>query len=223
MTTEINLKSIIASMLRRSIWLIMVPVVCASLMFAVLSFENSTYTAKVEFMSKNLTTKVDYNNSTLQNAKKAEIDNYSKMLTSDLTLRRVAQKLTTKYGSYATISDIRSMITISVPDGTSVMVVSVTGESPKLVENICDSLADIFIPIVEESYQSQNILQCLSNEYTPVENKPDMVKPAIIAALVGFVAAFAVCFVIAYNDKTISTAEEAKKLMDIPVIGVVPR
>ena len=54
-------------------------------------------------------------------------------------------------------------------------------------------------------------------------NKPYLVKTAIVAAEIGFIAAFVFCFFLAYNDKTVRTAEEAKKLLEIPVIGVVPR
>ena len=209
-------------MLKRCIWILMVPLLCASLAFAMLSFENSTYTAKVDYLSKNHTKMYDYNTSALQNAKIKEIDNYYKILTSDVTLTRVSQQLSTKYGLSASASDIRSMITMTVPEGTSVMSVSVTAKSPYLAERICKSLSDLLVPIVEESYERENILECLSREFKAVENKPNILKPVIVAAAIGFIGAFAVCFFLAYNDKTVRTAEEAKKLLEIPVIGIIP-
>ena len=222
MNNEVNLKSLVASMLKRGIWLIMVPLICASLMFAFLSFENSTYTAKVDFLSKNNSKNVDYNTSALQNAKIKEIDNYIKILTSDVALTRVSQQLSTKYGLSASVSEIRSMITTTVPEGTSVMSISVTSNSPYMAESICKSLSDIFIPIIEESYEKEDILECLSREFKSVENKPDIIKPTVIAAAIGFLVTFSICIFLAYNDKTVRTAEEARKLLEIPVIGVIP-
>ncbi len=223
MNNEINIKSLVMSIFKHAVWLIMVPLVCASVMFAVLSFQGSTYTASVDFLSKNNTTKYDYNISSLQQAKKTEIDNYSKILTSDQVLSRVSQQLATKHGMAVSISEIRSMITISVPEGTSVMAVTVTDDSTEIPEKVCQSLSEIFVPMVEESYEKENILECLSKEFIAKEKKPDLIKPSIVAAGIGFVLSFAVCFFIAYNDKTVRTAEEAKKLLEIPVIGIIPR
>ena len=223
MNNEVNLKSLVASMLKRGMWLIMVPLLCACFMFAMLSFNDSTYTAKVDFISKNNTDKYDYNTSTLQNAKEREIENFVQILKSDVILSRVSQQLSTKYGVAASISEIRSMITTTVPEGSAVLSVAVTCDSPYLAEKICKSISELLIPVIEESYEETNILECLSKEFVAVENKPDLVKPAIVAAAIGFIAAFVVCFFLAYNDKTVRTAEEAKKLLEIPVIGVVPR
>ena len=224
MNNEINLKSLIASMMKHVVWLIMVPIVCACIMFAVSSFEESTYSASATFMSVNHAESVDYIASSVFVTQYQVVGDYIQIMKSDSTLSRVAQNLATKRGISMSISEIRAAISVVQPNKeASEFVVTATCSDPKRAENIVGAINDVYIPIVEKTYERERIVKSLSKEFKAVENKPDLVKPSIIAAALGFIATFAVCFIIAYNDKTVRTEDEAKKLLDTPIIGVIPR
>ena len=219
---EMNIKIFIAAFVKHIVWLIMVPLVCACLTFAVTSFEDSDYTAKAEFLSKNNTDEVDYLSPTLQQAQKSAIADYIKVLMSDTTLKRVSQNLQTKYGTVISVSELRSMISASQNGDTSTFTVYVTCDDPRLAETVAKGFSNVFAFILEDAYKKDDIVQPLSKEFNAVENKPDLIKPSVIVAALGFVVTFAICFLIAYFDKTVRSVAEAKTLLGVPVIGAIP-
>ena len=50
-----------------------------------------------------------------------------------------------------------------------------------------------------------------------------MVKQLVISALIGFVLAFGIVFVIFYFDTTVKNGEEIEKKLNLSVIGYIPR
>ncbi len=222
MKNELNLKALIAAMLKHILWLILIPLVCACVMFAVTSFKESTYTTTVTCFSRNPANSIDYLHTTVISAQQAKITDYINVLKSDATLSRVSQKLSTEYGLKVTVSELKGMISAAQTEGSAEFKIMITTSDAKLSESIGRSVADVYSPIIDELEEREGLIEVLSKEFAATENKPDFVKLSLIAAAVGFILTFAVCFFLAYNDKTIRTADEAKKCLDIPVVGVIP-
>lgn len=223
MNNELNIKSLIASFMKNVVWLIIIPLVCACLMFAVSTTKKSTYTSRVDFISKNNTDAIDYLHTTPQTAKINEKATYVKILTSDTTLSKVSQILSTKYGVGLTVSELKSILSTSNSADDASFSAIITCDSPDVARKVTKAIAEIFVPVINETYEKENIVQVLTKEFVEKENKPDIIKPSVIAAALGFIATFAVCFVLAYTDKTIRSEAEAKEKLGIPVIGVIPR
>lgn len=121
--------------------------------------------------------------------------------------------------SYATL--INSLDVSSVKN-TDVIKLSVTVAEPELAAEIATEVVNVFIEEIVKIYNIKNIsiIDEAEVNYSPVN--VNYTKNAIIFAMVLFILVAIVIFLIYYFDNTIKSKDEIEKLLDVPVLAVIP-
>ncbi len=75
---------------------------------------------------------------------------------------------------------------------------------------------------ISEAMETSEVF-LVDNAYTPIKPiKPNKKTTVILAGIMGIIVGIGLAFLLAYLDRTIKTASEVEKLLNIPVIGSIP-
>ena len=109
----------------------------------------------------------------------------------------------------------------SVKD-TDVIKLSITTTEPELSAKIATEMINVFSEEVVKIYNIKNVSIIDEAEVNRNPVNVNYTKNAVIFAMVLFILTALVIFLIYYFDNTIKSKDEIEKLLEVPVLAVIP-
>lgn len=117
---------------------------------------------------------------------------------------------------------IANNITVTTEKDTELIKITVSNPDATTAKNIADEIASVFSKEIVKIYNIRNVALIDAGEVATKPYNINIIKETVIAALVGFVLACAIIFVLYYFDTTIKSAEEIENKLHLPILGSVP-
>lgn len=147
------------------------------------------------------------------------ITTYSEIIKSNKVLNRVINELNLD----TTIKDLSDAISVSSKSDSIIITITVTDEKPEMSMKMANSVAKVFMEEIGSLMSMENV--SLIDEATlPINPANVKANQQIIIALgAGFILSAMILFIIFYFDTTIKSEEQIENIVDLPVIGSVPK
>lgn len=216
--TEINLKDLIQTLLKRA-WII---ILCAVLGAAVslvytVKFVTPTYKAGVTMYVNNNTTISGMTSSDLAVALQLA-NTYVNIIKSDAVLDKVIDET----GLNLSASQIRGMLSAEVVDETEMFQVNIISPDPQMSADIVNAIAaiapDEISRIIEgSSAKVIDYAKVPANRYAP-----SYTSNTILGGFAGAAVVIAVILILKFTDGRVQTEDDLLAISKIPVLGTIP-
>jgi capsular polysaccharide biosynthesis protein len=148
------------------------------------------------------------------------INTYSMIIKSPVILNKVVDEL-----DLESTDALANSINVNSEQNAQVFSLVVENEDPAQAVLIANTIAKIFSDDVTEIMNVDNVKiltpATLKNDPTPVSPKP--LLNMAIALVVGLMAGVGLAFLLEYLDNTIKTEEDIQNILQLPVLGVIPK
>ena len=224
---EITIKDILDIFIPKLWFILLVGAICAVALGGFASMKTNTYTAQSTFMM----VKVPMSNSEATNTglNAAEIEAMQQMISSSkyvLSSTSFCQKVRERLDGYENvkISDIASMISVSLMDDTTCFAITTQSTDPKLSHDIANVVHELFPEDLMERLPYAIKISTLDYPEVP-ENADDknVARNAFIGGAAGLVLSALIVFLVAKFDVVIRSREKLEESFNIPILGVIPR
>ncbi len=154
------------------------------------------------------------------------IRTYQVIVKSNSVLDTVANHFNEEHPEYAALNIQRGTLSgaasVSVPDGTKLIKVTVTTGDPVLSADIANTFAK-YVPEQIVRITKAGGVEIVDYATVPKSpSSPNLTRNVIIGFAAGFMLAAVFFLLRAYLDTTIYTSEEVQKVSNCPVIGTIP-
>ena len=146
------------------------------------------------------------------------ISTYREIMESRKVSKAVIEKLSLNM-SYA---EFKKCINVSSVKDTDVIKLSITTTEPELSAKIATEMINVFSEEVVKIYNIKNVSIIDEAEVNRNPVNVNYTKNAVIFAMVLFILTALVIFLIYYFDNTIKSKDEIEKLLEVPVLAVIP-
>lgn len=147
------------------------------------------------------------------------VSSYSVLSKSDRVLSQVRDKL----GINTDLESLSNKIEVTSKQDTDIISLAVTDTSPQLAQSIANTLVDVFKNEVTVIMKMDNV-QVIDYAALPGRPvSPDSMVNTLIGGLIGLVASLIVSVLLYILDDTIKESDLIAAIMDVPVIGNVPK
>ena len=226
---EINLGDVFQILLSKWIYILLAGVLVAVAVGLVTHFFiKKKYTASTSMYV--YTTAEQYQTGTITSSELSAADNliktYQVIVKSNSVLDVVAERFNAEHPEYEQwnigVSSLSKSASVSVPDGTKLIKISVTTRDPKLSADVANTFAK-YVPDQIVRITKAGGVEIV--DYATVPNgpsSPNLTRNIVIGFAAGFILAAVYFLLRAYLDTTIYTSEEVQKVSRCPVIGTVP-
>lgn len=147
------------------------------------------------------------------------VSTYSEIIKSRTIVNEVINKLNLKID----VDNLTKRISVSSKKDTELLEITVSYTDAKLAADIANSLAEVFKTKVKEVYNIDNVSVIDVAEVNDEPYNISMAKTSIMFSVVGIIIVCAVLFLRMYFNNTINSAEDVERLLDIPVLAIVPK
>ncbi|MDR7073330.1 YveK family protein [Fictibacillus barbaricus] len=149
------------------------------------------------------------------------INTYSVIIKSPTILNQVIEDLNLNQS----VEQLNGAITVNSEQNAQVFNLTVENEDPAKAVNIANAIAETFSDKIPEIMNVDNV-KILSHAVfkenpTPVNPKP--ILNIAIALVVGLMVGVGLAFLLEYLDNTIKTEEDIQTILQLPVLGVIPK
>ncbi|GAF65033.1 capsular polysaccharide biosynthesis protein [Bacillus sp. TS-2] len=148
------------------------------------------------------------------------INTYNEVMRSPAILDLVIEELNLDIS----VNSLKSSLSISSENNSQVMNLTVEHTDPAMAVNIANTTATVFEEKIIDlmNVNNVNILAPATLGEIPSPVSPNPTLNMAIALVVGLMLAVGLAFLLEYLDPTIKSEEELEKLLELPVLGVVP-
>jgi capsular polysaccharide biosynthesis protein len=152
------------------------------------------------------------------------LNNYSLQMRAREFAPRVAARLPAPESAENLIGKVRA---VAAPSEYRIGI-EVDDADPVRAQRIANAAADAFVEKLNretnEAIRREVEVQVLERAETPASPiRPRPTRDALGAALLGLMLAAALAFLLEYWDDKVKSADEAGALLDLPVLGAIPR
>lgn len=222
-TEEIDLRALLAAVLRKS-WLIaLVAVVCAGVMFLYTAYMvTPLYQSSTKFYVNNKAgnkgeSSVNVSSGDLT-ASRYLVDSYIGILKTRETLNAVIEYA----GEEMNYKTLQKMISAKAVDNTEIFQVTVESDDPKLSEKLADAIAHILPQRIAGIIDGTSV-KIVEEAVEPTEpSSPSYVKNVAIGVLIGLVASVGVIVLKTITDTTIREDKDVAQVCHYPILAAVP-
>ncbi|WP_413378001.1 YveK family protein [Alkalihalobacillus sp. 1P02AB] len=219
MEETISLQDIFSTLKRRIKLLLILPII-ALVISGVVSYFVLTpiYSTSTEILVNQTSNEAYTHNDIRTNLEL--INTYSDIIKSPVILDDVIAEL----GLNQSAGSLKSLISVSSQNNSQVVTLTVQHENPATAVNIANTTALVFqdkiVPLM--NVDNVNILSPAVLSESPSPIKPNPTLNMAIAFVVGLMAAVGLAFLLEYLDPTIKSEDELERLLELPLLGVVP-
>ena len=113
-------------------------------------------------------------------------------------------------------------VNVALKNDTRIIQICAQDENPEMAARIANSVSQVFRSKVAEIMKIENvqIIDAAVVPQSPV--KPDRKINLAISFILGLMAGCGIVFAAEYLDRTVKSPEDVKRLVDLPVIGIIP-
>lgn len=147
------------------------------------------------------------------------VETYSNIIKSRKVLKKVKYELNLDY----TIEALESMVSVSGVNNTEIINISVSSKDGDEAAEIANKLSEVFSEEIREIYNLENVSVIDKAESQANPYNINYKKDTLIYSAIGFCLTCFVLFIIYYFDDTIKSKDQIEKVLEIPVIGNVPK
>lgn len=200
-------------------------VIAVALVFAIGAFVATRYFITPMYRSDSVVyVKVTNSQVTLQTITLAQdlVKTYAVLMKTDGILSDVVTQIEGKTNHEYSLSQIKSMLSISSINETEVMRVSVLCADPHDAQIIADQVVASAEPVIVETVSAQRFT-VVTNATLPISPaSPNLAKNMVLAVAIALLLSVAVIALIEILDKRIKEKDDLRDIIDAPVIGVIP-
>lgn len=143
---------------------------------------------------------------------------YKQILMSEAISDEVLDNLGLSIGS----GGYKNMVSVNAADNTEIMNISVTSNDPELCARMANEIVDVFVSKIYDIMEIQNV-SILNRAKVPTSKSgPNVGKYTLYGLLAGLVICALIAVIKALSDTKIKTEEDAKNILDYPIIGMIP-
>ncbi len=136
--------------------------------------------------------------------------------------RTVSEDVIDKLKLNITPVELLSMITVAPKGDTEFLTITVKAKDPEEARKIANQLALSLKSVSKEAKKADNV-QLLDEASLPSsKDSPKIFLNIIVALFLGVMISGGLVFIIEYLDNTVKTQQDIEKLLEIPVIGIIP-
>ena len=136
--------------------------------------------------------------------------------------RRVSKAVIEKLSLNMSYAEFKKCINVSSVKDTDVIKLSIITTEPELSAKIATEMINVFSEEVVKIYNIKNVSIIDEAEVNRNPVNVNYTKNAVIFAMVLFILTALVIFLIYYFDNTIKSKDEIEKLLEVPVLAVIP-
>ncbi len=230
-TTEqndaINVSELFYALLAKCWMIIAAMIVCGGLAFAYSKFFISPkYTASCMLFVLNRNSENSLTSSDIS-ASNALLKDYENLAGSHAVIDSVRKDLGLEAdpanpdkASY-TYEELKNEITVSVPQDSRMLVVSVTDQNANNSKQLADAVSERLVTSIVEIMKTEAVI--VDHAVLPkFPSSPNVKKNTIIGAAFGFLLAAAFVVIRFLTDDTIKTDADVEKHLHVPVLGTIP-
>ena len=152
------------------------------------------------------------------NSAKNLLDTYAVIIRSRDVVNRVIEELDLPEN----YEQLINYINVESVDATQVMQISVEHSNINTALAVTEKILEIAPGVIVETVEAGSV-KTVEQAYVNAEPiSPNIMKNAIILAMVGFALSCAVVLIIFLTDNTYETNMDIQRDLDIPVLGVIP-
>lgn len=146
-------------------------------------------------------------------------NDYIQMLTSPTVLKQVIENLDLEDTDY---KQLRSCVTVTNPEDTRILNVTVTYDDPRMAKEIVDELSSVASERISEIMDTDkpNIFE--QGEVDTQHVSPHNKKNALISGIIGGLLAAIIVVVIHLMDDTIHSADDIEKYLKLNNLAAIP-
>lgn len=220
---EIDIVGILYAIRSKIVYIILATLICATVSGCITEFlikpqYSTSCTMYVYSNTDRVSTDSSIGASELD-ASKQLVNTYIVILKSDNVLEKVIEELNLD----AKPEDIRGLISCEQIDETEVFRVTVRSKDAVLSTNIANAIAQVAPEEIVRVVKAGGVEVVDYAKVPQSPSSPNLVKNLILGAGVGFILSFALFFITAMFDTTITSEKDIEKEFDIPILGTVPR
>lgn len=139
-----------------------------------------------------------------------------------ITGRNVTQKVISDLGLTMSTADLAKMISVTAPDNTRVIQISVEDTDPERAANIANAVCTT----ASQQIQAIMAVDAVKNVYEAIvptkPSSPNIPVCVFLTFLLGTLGTVAVLFAIYVLDDTIRSEEDVERYLGLSTIGVIP-
>lgn len=136
--------------------------------------------------------------------------------------KSVAQKTIDNLNLNMKPGALLGQVKVTPRQNTQIMDISVTSKNPEEAYKIAKEFTDDFIKRANELLPTGSITVLQEAELPLSPIKPSLKLNVSIAFILGLMTSLGIIFFIEYSDNTIKTEKDVEKILEIPVIGIIP-
>lgn len=137
-------------------------------------------------------------------------------------LDSVAEDVIKKGNLQMSVKNFQGIVKVTPQADTQILDLAVENKDPYKAKEITDIFTEVFIKKAVDAIPSGNI-QVLDKAQVPEKPiKPKNKLNIAIAFFLGLMVSVGSAFLLEYMDNTIKTDEDISKVLDLPVVGVIP-
>ena len=219
---EIDLRALLMVLRRHLFSLVLVTLVCASIFYLFSRFFiTKQYEASATLIVNNLSSdkSTSFNSSELMAAQDLA-DVYSIIIKSDSVMKTVIKELNLN----VTSDDLKKDISVSTVNSTQIIEITMTNVDATYARKVIAKIVEVAPPIIQTKVAAGSVkiisAARVTNGGAPVS--PNNFRNALIGAALGFVLTLAVVIVRELMNNTFKTEDDISKMLDIPLLGVIP-
>lgn len=218
---EMDIKLIFGVLLGRIKWIV-ASVAVGVLLFASYAyfFVPEQYTSYSLLYVRNMASDTQTNSATVSNLSAAEYlaNTYAVVMKT----QPVLNKAYTRLNGELSIDELKSMVSSSLVEDTTLLEISARHSDPKMAQQACSAMAyaiaDTF-PTMTGEATSANVVEDATEA---VQTAPNVLRSALIGALIGLALSVAVILLHEFLDNTIRDKETLQMQINVPVLGEIP-
>ncbi len=222
-TKELNLSDFIGILKSHWLVLLVTAVFCAVLAFGYSKiFVTPLYRASAQMFVD--TRKVSsegkdtYINQTQIAAAKELASTYVHIIKTNTVLNKVIEELDLDMNH----NQLKNKISAEVVDETQLLKIYVTHADKKTALEIAEKLVEIAPDMVNEKVDSGKLISIDDPEVSSSPVSPNVTQNTLIGFIAGFVLLYIFFLVRRLLDNKFKSAESIQKILDLPVLGVIP-
>lgn len=146
------------------------------------------------------------------------VNSYRSLLKTDRILSQVLKSINLPIN----VNELSNKINVTSDNDTELIKIAVEDTDPATAAKIANAVATVFIKEIPQIMKMDNV-QLIDNAVPPqTPTKPNRKMIIAISMLLGFLLGFGIAFLIDYLDVSIKTSEQLEKILEVPILGIIP-
>lgn len=217
----LDIREILLILRKHLVLIVVIPVVFAVSaalisMYLITPFYQSSTTIIINPDKSTKSTQVTYNQ---VNMMRQLVSTYAIILKSDTVLDQVIQNLDID----TTYAKLSPNVTVNGIDQSEVIQITVKDPNPQLAADIANEISKVAPDVIIQTVKAGSVEVIAPAKPGDSPVSPNKKLYTGVAFLVGIVIAAGIAFLIEMLDKSIRSEEDIKKVLEFPIIGVIPR